>query len=111
MFDVLPFHFDVSYREVIILAIIILALYLILLIIPGVGSVIRHITHTFVKYIIHPLIKYVFEAMAIWFLKMCWWFIKYLLFAFRVYFYNLSRSHISIYPALNKKQIGVITDE
>lgn len=111
MFDLLPFHFNMSYREVIIIVMSILVIYLILLIIPGVGSVVRHISHTITKYVIHPLVKYVFEALAVWFLKMLWWACKYLLFALKVYFFNLTRSHEKIYPALNKKQIGVINEE
>ena len=111
MFNVFPFQFNVSYREFIILAIIIGAIYLILLIIPGVGSVVKHVTHTIVKYLIHPIIKYVFEALIIWLLKMLWWLLKYLLFTVRVYFYNLTRSHNSIYPALEQKKIGVINED
>lgn len=111
MFDLLPFHFNMTYREIIIIVISILVIYLILLIIPGVGSVVRHISHTITKYVIHPLVKYVFEALAVWFLKVIWWSVKYVLFAFRVYFFNLTHSYEKIYPALNKKQIGVINED
>lgn len=110
MFDLLPLHFDVSFKEVIILALALLVVYLILLIIPGVGSVVKHITHTAMKYIIHPLFKYVFEALGLLFLKFIWWFIKYVFFALRVYGHNLTRSHARIYPKLNKKQVGVINE-
>lgn len=111
MFDLLPFHLDVTFRQVIIIVLAIIGIYLLLLVIPGVGSVVKHITHTISKYIIHPLVKYVFEAAIVWFFKMLWWGYKYLMFAFVVYFHNLTKTHERIYPALNKKQIGVINDE
>lgn len=111
MFDIMPFHLDISFREMIILTLGVIIVYLILLIIPGVGSVVKHITHTFTKYIIHPIIKYVFEALGLLLLKFIWWFFKYVLFALKVYTYNLTHSHATIYPKLNSKKVGVINED
>lgn len=111
MFDIMPFHIDVTFREMIILTLALIIVYLILLIIPGVGSVVKHITHTITKYIVHPLFKYVFEALGLLLLKFIWWFFKYVLFALKVYVHNITRSHETIYPKLNTKKVGVITNE
>lgn len=109
MHDLFP-GFDINYNTAIITAIIVILVYLIALIIPGVGSVVKHITHTITKYIIHPFSKYVIEAIALLILKMIWWLFKYVIDAFRIYLYNLTRTHEKIYPKLEQKKIGIIDE-
>lgn len=111
MFDLLPFHFDYSFRQIIILITVIIVIYLISLLIPGVGNVVKHISHTITKYVIHPIVKYVFEAAIVWLVKILWWAFKYLMFSLRVYFYNLTTPRSKIFPELKQKQIGVVSDD
>ena len=109
MHDLFP-GIDINSNTAIITVIIIILVYLIALIIPGVGSVVKHITHTITKYVIHPFFKYVIEAIALLLLKMIWWLFKYVIYAFRIYLYNLTRTHEKIYPKLEQKKIGVIDE-
>lgn len=110
MFDIFP-SLDFNLRQVVIIIIALVGIYLIALVIPGIGVVVKHISHTITKYIIHPIVKYVFEAAIIWLFKTIWWAIKHLFFAFRVYFYHLTTSRKKVYPELSQKKIGVIDEE
>lgn len=111
MHDLIPSSLpDFNYHQAIIYVLIFLGLYLLSLIIPGVGALVKHISHTITKYIIHPLFKYVFEAVVILLLKLFWWYIKYMLFAIRVYLFHLTTSHKQIYPELKGKELGAIDE-
>lgn len=110
MFDLFQFHFDYSFRQIIILITVIIVIYLISLLIPGVGNVVKHISHTITKYVIHPIVKYVFEAAIVWLVKIMWWAFKYLMFSLKVYLYNLTTPRAKIFPELKQKQIGVVSD-
>lgn len=111
MHDLIPSLLpDYNYRQFIIYALIFIALYLISLIIPGVGAIIKHVSHTITKYVIHPIIKYVFEALGLLILKLFWWYIKYMLFALKVYFFHIVTPHEKIFPELKGKELGVIDE-
>lgn len=111
MHDLFPsFLTDFNYRQVIIYVFIFLALYLVSLIIPGVGVIIKHVSHTITKYLIHPIFKYVFEALTLLLLKLFWWYLKYMLFALRVYLFHIITPHDKIYPELKGKELGVIDE-
>lgn len=110
MHDLIPGLPDFNYRQVIIYVLIFFSLYLISLIIPGVGALVKHISHTITKYIIHPLFKYVFEAVTILVLKLFWWYFKYMLFAIKVYLFHIMTPHNKIYPELKGKELGAIDE-
>lgn len=111
MFDLFQLNFDFSTRQVIILILSIALVYLVSLMIPGIGPLVKHVSHTITKYIIHPISKYVFEAAIVWVIKTIWWLIKHVFFALKVYFYHLTTPRMRIFPELNKKQIGVINED
>lgn len=99
-----------DFEYILVISVCILGIYLILLIIPGVGTVVKHITHTLTKYIIFPVINFFVKEVCLMIFRFIWAFVKYVLKALKVYWYNLTQTHEKIYPKLAKKKIGVIDD-
>lgn len=110
MFDFLNVTNGWDFKTAVVVALVVFCFYCLLLIIPGVGVVVKHITHTISKYIIHPLVHATIVVVGTWVMQFFWFIFKYFIFSFKVYFYNLIRTHGKIYPKLAKKKIGVIDE-
>lgn len=59
MFSFLLF-LEGSWETILISTIAAIVIYLILLMIPGIGDIVKHITHTITKYILHHLSPHFF---------------------------------------------------
>lgn len=99
-----------DFKSIIVVGAIVIFVYLLLLVIPGVGIVVKHITHTITKYVLHPLFHATVVVVGTWTLQFFWYLIKYFMFCVKGYFYHLTRTHAKIYPKLAKKKIGVIDE-
>lgn len=110
MLDFLNITVGWDFKTIIVVAVLAFLFYLLLLIIPGVGIVVKHITHTISKYVLHPLFHATVVVVGTWIMQFFWFLFKYLIFALKVYFYNISKTHGKIYPKLAKKKIGVIDE-
>lgn len=110
MFDYFTLNSNWDIKTLIVGVVIIILIYLLLLVIPGVGVVVKHITHTMTKYVLHPLFHATVVVVGTWILQFFWFLFKHFLFAVKGYCYHLTRTHEKIYPKLAKKKIGVIDE-
>ncbi|MBP9743302.1 MAG: hypothetical protein KBD37_08090 [Burkholderiales bacterium] len=110
MFDYFNIDPNWDIKTWVVVGVIVFLVYLLLLVIPGVGVVVKHITHTITKYVIHPLFHATVVVVGTWILQFFWFLFKHFLFAVKGYCYHLTRTHEKIYPKLAKKKIGVIDE-